>query len=95
MKMLWGSNSLSLSTAVLLQIWILAFATPNSCVVQSKNLKGHWALEEGFTISLFSFLPTAALSKDHSTFVNKKCVEDSRLVEKALLNRTAWALSSI
>jgi len=83
-------------SAIVLQIWLLPFATPISTTERSENVMGHWTLEEEFlSISLSSFLPTAALSKDQAALISRKCVEDSRLLVRALLNRTEWALSSI
>jgi len=88
-------KSLVFSAAIVLQIWFLPLATPSSTTERPENVMGHWTLEEEFPISLSSFLPTAALSKDQATLISTKCVEDSRLLVRALLNRTEWALSSI
>jgi len=71
-----------------------SFATPKTADVQSESLKRQWELEEEFGVSISSFLPTASL-KDQSTPVSQKCVKDSRLVVKALLNHEKWALSSM
>lgn len=84
-----GSTNLSFSVAILLQTWLLSFATPVNTTLQSENPK------EEFAFSMYSFLPTAALSKEHSALISHQCLDDSRLVLKALSNRTEWALSSI
>lgn len=80
---------------ILLQLWLLLIATPGTAVHQLENVNSPWMLKEDIAMSLSSFLPTAALSKDQAALISQKCVEDSRLVVRALSNRTEWALSSI
>lgn len=86
---------LVLSAVIVLQIWFLPFATSTSTTERPENVMGHSSLEAEFIVSLSSFVPTAALSKDQAALISKKCVEDSRLLVRALLTRSEWALSSI
>ena len=86
---------LCFSVASLLQTWLVF--RPGSAA-QSGNYKlnaSNWELEEELAVSMSTFIPTAALSNDQSGLVSRKCVKDSRMLVKAVLNRTEWALSSI
>lgn len=95
MNMPQGLACLRFSVAILFQTCLLQIATPLNISEKPENLKRYWAIEEGFSVSLSSFLPTAVLSKGQSALVSPKCLEDSLLVVKDLFNREEWALSSI
>ena len=91
------STFLCFSVASLLQTWLVFLSGPGSAA-QSGNYKlnaSKWELEEELALSMSTFIPTAALSNGQSDLVSRKCVKDSRLLVKAILNRTEWALSSI
>lgn len=90
-----GPIYLNFIAAILLQTWLLPFVATTGTATQLGNLKEHLTLEEQFTLSLSSFLPTASLNKDQPTLISHQCLEHSRLLVKSLLNRTEWALSSI
>ena len=84
------------SVASLLQTWLVFLSAPGSAA-QSGNYKlnaSNWELEEEFAVSMSTFIPTAAMSNDQSDLISRKCIKDSRLLVKAILNRTEWALSS-
>jgi len=49
---------------------------------------------ERSSASFSMLIPTADYPTDKSLVVSKKCVEDSRLIVRALLNQEEWALSS-
>ena len=90
-----GPTYFRVTASILLQTWLLPFTNPVNIREQSENLKEHLKIQEDLPFSLAAFIPTAALSMDHSRLISQQCIEDSRMVVKAVLNRTEWALSSI
>ena len=50
-------------------------------------------INERSSASFSMFFPTADYPTDKSIVVSKKCVEDSRLLVRALLSQEEWALS--
>ena len=81
-----------------LQVILIYFACPS---VKSERMTKMYNFQENATeyedalVSISTFFPTAEFSPDESLIVGQKCVEDSRLLVKSLLNQEEWALSSI
>lgn len=50
--------------------------------------------EKDSTVLLDNFIPTASYHTNQSSLFSKKCIQDSQLVARAILNQTEWALSS-
>jgi len=89
---------IALQLHIFLLIHFVIPGSVNSEEIKEKNLvkedDDFVNINERSSASFSMFFPTADYPTDKSMVVSKKCVEDSRLLVRALLSQEEWALSS-
>lgn len=53
-----------------------------------------YVCDEDYFATFGKFIPIATHPKDKPKLLDEKCIQDSELVVKAILNQTEWVLSS-